>query len=135
MNSIYCPNCGYKNNYEGARVKFCSSCGQPFDKSAATLVRPAAKITTTTIIAEEPLETESEGLGIGFDKESFKNLDESKMMTIGSVRQEGGGSFERDDNPDSSELRQKAQATLLQEVAQARPAPITHSKRGRPRKK
>lgn len=43
MNTLYC-SCGSKNVYAGARPKFCSSCGEPFDKVAASLVKVAVPV-------------------------------------------------------------------------------------------
>lgn len=34
MQTIFCTECGAKNQYSGAKPKFCSSCGTPMDSNA-----------------------------------------------------------------------------------------------------
>ncbi len=46
MNTLYC-SCGSKNLYAGAKPKFCASCGQPFEKVAASLVKISVPQETT----------------------------------------------------------------------------------------
>jgi hypothetical protein len=36
MGKIYCPNCGFKNEFTARRPLFCSSCGTPFGKGPST---------------------------------------------------------------------------------------------------
>lgn len=35
----YCQHCGSVNEFTAVRPKFCQGCGQPFDKSAASVSR------------------------------------------------------------------------------------------------
>jgi ribosomal protein L37E len=34
MQTLFCPKCGAKNSYSGAKPKFCSSCGAPVGESS-----------------------------------------------------------------------------------------------------
>lgn len=40
MQTIFCTECGAKNEYSGAKPKFCSSCGTPMEKTASSGVEP-----------------------------------------------------------------------------------------------
>ena len=40
MQTIFCTECGAKNEYSGAKPKFCSSCGTPMEKTASSGVKP-----------------------------------------------------------------------------------------------
>lgn len=40
MQTIFCTECGAKNEYSGAKPKFCSSCGTPMEKTASSGAKP-----------------------------------------------------------------------------------------------
>lgn len=42
MQTIFCTECGAKNEYSGAKPKFCSSCGTLMEKTASSGVKPQA---------------------------------------------------------------------------------------------
>lgn len=50
MNAKYCGACGFKNDYAAIAPKFCTNCGDPFDKA----FRVEAK--KTVVRREEPVE-------------------------------------------------------------------------------
>lgn len=42
MQTIFCTECGAKNQYSDAKPKFCSSCGTPMEKTESSGFKPQA---------------------------------------------------------------------------------------------
>jgi hypothetical protein len=43
MQTIFCTECGAKNEYSGSKPKFCSSCGTPMEATSKTTIKQEKK--------------------------------------------------------------------------------------------
>lgn len=48
MQTIFCTECGAKNEYSGAKPKFCSSCGTPMGPNASKAKQPKVEKKSTS---------------------------------------------------------------------------------------
>ena len=72
MQTIFCTECGAKNEYSGAKPKFCSSCGTPMEKTASSGVKPQA--------TKKPMVRKSAG--------SFREQMEARKQSRGSLSED-----------------------------------------------
>lgn len=72
MQTIFCTECGAKNEYSGAKPKFCSSCGTPMEKTASSGIKPQA--------TKKPIVRKSAG--------SFRDQMEARKKSRGSLSED-----------------------------------------------
>lgn len=106
MLTMYCGNCGSKNEYISSKPKFCSNCGEPFDKAFSK--KAPAKIEKHETTQVEKLESNGDDDisdrvrgSIYVDPNSIKVTNVPQKLTIGEI-QKSREKFGRDSDKENT---------------------------------